>query len=70
VVNTLAEELKKRDFKINNDRNKDLYIMTSNRKIRTIFEIKIDTLNDSLYSAKGRYKAILIEKENYLLTLL
>lgn len=54
VVNALADELDKRNFKIGNDRNRDLYITTNSGKIKTIFEVKTDTLNGSLYSAIGQ----------------
>lgn len=54
VVNTLAKALKAKGLKIANDKNRDLYILTNTGKIRTIFEIKTNTLTGSLYSAIGQ----------------
>lgn len=54
VVNTLAKTLIAKGYKIANDKNRDLYILTNTGKIRTVFEIKTNTLTGSLYSAIGQ----------------
>lgn len=53
VVNALAQELQKNDYKIGNDRNRDLFIHNNN-KIITLFEIKTSSATQSLYSAVGQ----------------
>ncbi len=53
VVNALAQELRNRNIKIGNDRNRDLFIH-SKGKIATLFEIKTNSSTQSLYSAVGQ----------------
>lgn len=53
VVNALADELRNRNIKIGNDRNRDLFIH-NRRQITTLFEIKTSSSTQSLYSAVGQ----------------
>lgn len=53
VVNTLADILENRGYKVGNDRNRDLFIH-KNRNIRTIFEIKTGSSTQDLYSSVGQ----------------
>ncbi len=53
VVNALAKELENRDYKIGNDRNRDLFIY-NRKKIITLFEIKTSCITQDLYSAIGQ----------------
>jgi hypothetical protein len=53
VVNALAKELRKREFNIANDKNRDLFIHENNR-ITTLFEIKTSSSTQDLYSAIGQ----------------
>lgn len=54
IVNALSHALESRGFKVGNDRNRDLYVVDSDGKITSIFEIKSDTSTTSLYSAVGQ----------------
>lgn len=53
VVNALANELEKLNFKIGNDRNRDLFTH-NNGKIINLFEIKTTSSTQCLYSAVGQ----------------
>ena len=53
VVNTLANELQGRKFKIGNDRNRDLFIHNKGQ-ITTLFEVKTSSSIQCLYSAVGQ----------------
>ena len=53
VVNSLAKIFENENLSIGNDRNRDLYIKR-NSKINTLFEVKTDISNFSLYSAIGQ----------------
>jgi hypothetical protein len=53
VVNALAQELRDRNIKIGNDRNRDLFIHNRGQII-TLFEIKTNSSTQSLYSAVGQ----------------
>jgi hypothetical protein len=53
VVNALAQELRNRELKIGNDRNRDLFIHNRGQ-ITTLFEIKTSSSTQCLYSAVGQ----------------
>lgn len=53
VVNALAKELQNRNFKIGNDRNRDLFIHNE-KQITTLFEVKTSSSTQCLYSAVGQ----------------
>jgi hypothetical protein len=53
VVNELATQLLNRNYKIGNDRNRDLFIHNQNR-INALFEIKTSCSTQNLYSAVGQ----------------
>ena len=53
IVSNLANELDARRIKYGNDNRRDLFIVEDN-KISSIFEIKTDITNDSIYSAIGQ----------------
>ena len=53
VVNALARELKRRNFKVGNDKNRDLFIH-KNDVIETLFEVKTSSSTQCIYSAVGQ----------------
>lgn len=53
VVNALAQELRSRNIRIANDRNRDLFIHNRGQ-ITTLFEVKTTSSTQSLYSAVGQ----------------
>lgn len=53
IVNALAAELRERGIQHANDRNRDLYIHDS-RKITSLFEVKVSSATQNLYSAVGQ----------------
>lgn len=53
IVNALATELTRRNFKTGNNRNMDLFIHDG-KNISTLFEIKTSLSTQSLYSAVGQ----------------
>lgn len=54
IVNTLARELVKLGYEVRNDRNRDLFLMSSDDRINTVFEVKTDITTSSIYSAVGQ----------------
>lgn len=54
IVNNLSSALKELELDVRNNKNRDLYIIDSNHKITTIFEIKTDISTTSMYSAVGQ----------------
>jgi|SRR3972149_4525489 len=54
IVNNLSSVLEELGLTVRNDKNRDLYIIDSNRKITAIFEVKTDTSTTSIYSAVGQ----------------
>ena len=54
IVNQLEKILRKQGYKVANDKNRDLYTLKKSGKISTIFEIKPDTTNSSIYSGIGQ----------------
>jgi hypothetical protein len=53
VVNSLARSVEARGLSVGNDRNRDLFAHKRNR-ITTLFEIKVDSSTQSLYTAVGQ----------------
>ncbi|MDD5451345.1 MAG: hypothetical protein PHT49_05565 [Desulfovibrionales bacterium] len=54
IVNNLSSVLEELGLTVRNDKNRDIYIIDSNRKITAIFEVKTDTSTTSMYSAVGQ----------------
>ncbi len=53
VVNALARELERLNFKVGNDKNRDLFIHRKS-KIITLFEVKTNSRTHAIYSAIGQ----------------
>lgn len=54
VVNSLARVLEQSNYRIGNDRLRDLFIIGRNKSIAVLFEVKTDTDSSSLYKAVGQ----------------
>jgi len=72
IVDKLKEELEKKELLVGNDKQRDLYVLDNNGKIKYLFEIKTDMNTDSIYKGVGQllmYSLFLSSKPKLILVL-